>query len=142
MNMMIKQLINISGIGLLLVTPFVTAQNMTSDSFQTPSGNIHCVAYDGAIRCDLMSRTNQPPKKPADCPVDYGNAFELRNNKSNAAIICAGDTVANPSSPKLPYGATWTKFGITCESDTKGLTCTNQYGKGFFISKANQKLFN
>ena len=139
---MIKQLINISTLGLLVVTPFVAAQNITSDSFQTPSGNIHCEVYDNILRCDLMSRTNKKPTVPKDCPLDYGNVFELKNNKEGTKLICYGDTIANPSHPKLPYGSKWSKLGILCESETTGLTCTNQYGKGFFISKANQKLFN
>jgi hypothetical protein len=139
---MIKKFIYISSSTLLLASPVTFSQNITSDSFQTPSGNIHCEIYDNnALRCDLMSRTNQAPKKPADCPVDYGNVFELRNNKGGTNLLCYGDTIANPSNPKLPYGAKWSKAGIVCESQTTGLTCTNQVGKGFSISKGNQKLF-
>ena len=126
---------------LSMFTLGINAQtNNSNASFQTPSGNIFCNFMGNALRCDLMSRTNKPPKKPADCPVDYGNAFEL-SNKGEATLLCYGDTIADPSSPKLAYGSKWTKNGITCESQTNGLTCTNQINRGFFISKANQKLF-
>lgn len=117
------------------------AQNLvTSDSFQTPSGNIFCEIITSELRCDLMTQTNPRPLKPASCPVDFGGAFGLES-RGKASILCHGDTLANPSYPKLPYGATWTKNGITCESKQTGLTCKNMMGRGFFLSKANQVLF-
>ena len=138
-----KMISTFIGLTLLASTHIAIAQQYrSSESFQSPSGNIHCYAsdFDKSVRCDLMSRTNQPPKKPADCPVDYGNAFEVQS-KGNARLICYGDTVANPANPVLPYGTKWSKFGIVCESETTGVTCKNPFNNGFSISKAKQSVF-
>ena len=37
---------------------------------------------------------------------------------------------------KLAYGNSWSKGPFTCQSSTKGLTCTGSNGHGFFVSKA------
>jgi hypothetical protein len=132
----------ISAIVLICSMPFALGQTFVSgNSFQTPSGNIACTMEDAtSLRCDLMSQTNPRPPKPVDCPVDYGGAYALQA-KGKAAILCHGDTIFNPSYPKLPYGTTWSNNGILCESKQTGLTCKNFAGRGFFLSKANQQLF-
>jgi len=114
---------------------------MSGNAFLTPSGNIACVMEDAnTLRCDLMSQTNPRPAKPADCPVEYGGAYGLLA-KGKASPLCHGDTIYNPSYPKLPYGVTWSNNGIMCESKQTGLTCKNFAGRGFFLSKANQQVF-
>jgi hypothetical protein len=122
--------------------PMATSQTFVSgNSFQTPSSNIFCIMEDTiSLRCDLMSQTNPKPPKPADCPLDYGSAFTIQT-KGKAGNLCHGDTIYNPSYPKLAYGATWSNNGIMCESKQTGLTCKNFAGRGFFLSKANQQLF-
>ena len=37
---------------------------------------------------------------------------------------------------KLAYGNSWSKGPFSCQSSTKGLTCTGSDGHGFFVSKA------
>ena len=37
----------------------------------------------------------------------------------------------------LGYGATWGGGGLRCTSATTGLTCRNQDGHGFFVSREN-----
>ncbi|MDX2006674.1 MAG: DUF6636 domain-containing protein [Meiothermus sp.] len=112
--------------------------------FQTPSGNIHCMIYalDGnwEIRCDILQTTNRPPVRPADCTLDWGNAFFMTPT-GRAARICHGDTVANPNHPKLAYGQTLSYQGFTCVSRTTGLRCTNKSGRGFELSRARQVVF-
>jgi hypothetical protein len=135
---MLKKMLAFISIALI---PNAHSQNLvTSDSFQTPSGNIFCEIIASELRGDLMTQTNPRPPKPVSCPVDFGGAFAVES-RGKASILCHGDTLYNQSYPKLPYGATWTKNGITCESKQTGLTCKNMMGKGFFLSKANQVLF-
>ena len=132
----------ISAIVFICSIPTVFGQTfMSGNAFQTPSGNIVCVMGDStSLRCDLMSQTNPKPIKPSHCPVEYGGAYELET-KGKAGLLCYGDTIYNPSYPKLPYGATWSNNGIMCESKQTGLTCKNFAGRGFFLSKANQQVF-
>ena len=37
------------------------------EGFQLPSGNIFCKTEEGAIRCDIVDYSYNPPPKPSDC---------------------------------------------------------------------------
>ncbi|TGQ24058.1 hypothetical protein EN827_33365, partial [Mesorhizobium sp. M1D.F.Ca.ET.184.01.1.1] len=37
---------------------------------------------------------------------------------------------------KLRYGNRWSKGPFSCQSSTKGLSCSDDNGHGFFVSKA------
>ena len=112
--------------------------------FQTPSGNIHCLYSSDStgiyLRCDLGVNDAPPVRVPADCELDYGNAFEMAS-RGKAARACVGDTVAVPTNPVLGYGRTWKRGGFSCLSATAGLTCRNAVGRGFFLSRRAQRLF-
>ena len=116
----------------------------TERGFKTPSSNIFCSIYaiDGnwEIRCDILETTNRPPPRPADCNLDWGNAFFMTPT-GRASRICHGDTVANPNYPSLAYGQTFRYQGFTCVSRTIGLRCTNSRGRGFELSRAKQVIF-
>lgn len=112
--------------------------------FQSPTGNIHCMmdpegeyAY---VRCDLRELTPSYTRAPADCDLDWGFAFGVED-KGEAYLICAGDTVQNPGNPVLPYGEAISAGGISCVSAKTGITCTNAEGHGFSVAKAKQRLF-
>jgi hypothetical protein len=66
--------------------------------FQTPSKNIACQFYtdngQGVLRCDIMNMETRP-RRPADCELEWGNAFEM-SAKGSAGRICAGDTIMDP----------------------------------------------
>ena len=128
-------------LALVVTATFPTwSQNvLNSDGFQTPSGNMMCLYSGGSLRCDISKTTNRPPPKPKDCPVDWGNAFELPS-KGGAKRLCYGDTIMG-NYPTLAYGAKWSKNGLTCESEKTGLTCSNQSSNGFSLSKAQQRFF-
>jgi hypothetical protein len=131
-------------IALLLPTMVAAARAQNgSTGFQTPSKNIACqfFAIDGrgSLRCDIGETTTRPPR-PADCPLDWGHAFEMYV-KGNASLVCAGDTVADPTLPMLGYGEVWQYAGFTCRSDQTGVTCFNATQHGFSLSRAEQKLF-
>ncbi|WP_235884810.1 DUF6636 domain-containing protein [Bradyrhizobium frederickii] len=92
--------------------------------FLTPSQNIACQFFtdngQGVLRCDIMNMESRP-RRPADCELDWGQAFEM-SAKGAASRICAGDTVMDPSLPVLAYGEVWQRGGFTCRSEQTGLT--------------------
>jgi hypothetical protein len=113
--------------------------------FHTPTNNIHCMGsnYDDGpnLRCDLRQMSNPRPAAPADCPLDYGDSYNITPNGLVGTLVCHGDTVELPGSPVLAYGAAWQAFGFTCRSAADGLTCTNRSGHGFFLARNKQTVF-
>lgn len=112
--------------------------------FHTPSDNIHCMLMSGdfeGARCDMLSLTQSFPKRPVDCDVDWGDAFQIGANDRQGYVLCHGDTVISPDSMELGYGDFVTLGDFTCQSEKTGMTCTNAGGHGFAISKARQILF-
>jgi hypothetical protein len=115
-------------------------------SIQTPSHNIFCLATsagDGLpteLRCDVQQMTNRPPRPPADCPLNWGDSFYV-DLTGPGGLMCHGDTVRNPATPVIAYGASWSIYGFACLSQTTGLTCRNPQGHGFSISREAQKVF-
>jgi hypothetical protein len=111
--------------------------------FLTPSKNIACQFYvdngQGVLRCDIMAMDARP-RRPADCELDYGHAFEM-SAKGAAGRICAGDTVMDASLPVLAYGEVWQRGGFTCRSEQIGLTCFNAMQRGFSLARAKQEVF-
>lgn len=112
--------------------------------FRTPTDNIHCMAdvWDGTaeLRCDIRSNDAAVPKRPADCDLDYGNAFVVTGAARRAVRACVGDTVMDPSNPVIDYGSTWKQHGFTCKVESAGVTCANRHGNGFFLSRKKQTL--
>jgi hypothetical protein len=111
--------------------------------FQSPSKNIACQYFDddkqNILRCDIAA-TETKPRRPADCDLDYGGAFEM-NAKGNAARLCHGDTVMDQSLPVLGYGEVWQRGGFTCKSEQSGITCFNADRRGFSLARAKQEVF-
>jgi hypothetical protein len=113
--------------------------------FRTPSNNIHCslaLAKTGAyVDCELRQTTNEPIEpKPADCDFDWGRRFYLGDN-GLVMLTCHSDTQQTNDSDILQYGDSIKRHGITCTSEKSGLTCKARNGKGFFLSRAKQRLF-
>ena len=131
-------------LGLALLTLAATAQAQTGPTgFQSPSKNIACQFFtddkQNVLRCDIAD-IEINPKRPADCDLEWGHAFEM-NAKGSAGRICYGDTVIDKSLPTLGYGEVWQRGGFTCRSEQSGLTCFNAMQHGFSLSRAEQKLF-
>ena len=80
------------------------------------------------------------PRRPADCDLDYGGAFEM-NAKGPATRLCHGDTVMDNSLAVLGYGEVWQRGGFTCTSEQAGITCFNVDRKGFSLARAKQEVF-
>lgn len=138
-----KRLTMICGLLLTAAPQYVWAQDI--DGFKSPSGNIACMysADEGvvALRCDIGETSNAQPKPPADCDLDWGNAFEMLAKSRHGQRICHGDTVLDPGLPVLDYGRTFTRGPFACKSDRSGVTCSNAHGAGFSLSRAKQSLF-
>jgi hypothetical protein len=130
------------GLALMLTTGGTMAQSAPA-GFQSPSKNIACQYFDydkqNILRCDI-SAMDTKPRRPADCELDYGGAFEM-NAKGPAARICHGDTVMDKALPVLGYGEVWQRGGFTCKSEPTGVTCFNTERKGFSLAKAKQDVF-
>jgi len=120
---------------------------MAASGFQMPSGNVFCMLEesDGSqpddVRCDIMQMTNRRPRPPADCELDWGDAFVISAGSPRGERMCHGDTVRDPSMPVLPYGSVWRGAGITCMSAPVGVTCQNADGHGFSLARAQQRVF-
>ena len=118
--------------------------------FKSPSGNIHCQYFDGAsdkppsanvVRCDIKSIGNAPPRRPKDCDLEWGQAFEINDRAGPAQRLCYGDTVMDPRLPVLHYGSAWQRGGVACKSEESGVSCVNAAGNGFALSRNAQRLF-
>ena len=118
--------------------------------FRSPSNNIHCQYFDGGsvapadpnvVRCDIKSIGNALPRRPKDCDLEWGQAFEMSDRKEPAHRLCYGDTVMDPRLPVLQYGATWQRGRIACKSEQSGVSCVNGEGNGFELSRNAQRLF-
>ncbi|MBR0719884.1 DUF6636 domain-containing protein [Bradyrhizobium liaoningense] len=136
----------LTSILLALIGGGVSAQDRPI-GFLTPSKNIVCQFFAGngqgndqaVLRCDIMNMETRP-RRPADCELDYGHAFEM-TAKGTAARICAGDTVMDPALPVLAYGEIWQRAGFTCRSEQTGLTCFNAMQHGFSLARTKQEVF-
>ena len=111
--------------------------------FQSPSKNIACQYFDydkqNILRCDIAAMETRP-RRPADCDLDYGGAFEM-NAKGPAVRLCHGDTVMDPRLPVLGYDEVWQRGGFTCKSERTGVTCFNTDRRGFSLARAKQEVF-
>ena len=132
----------------LLALSFLTlaaAANAQSSptGFQSPSKNIACQYFDydrqNTLRCDIAAMDTKP-RRPADCDLEWGDAFEM-NAKGPAARICHGDTALDPTLPVLAYGEVWQRGGFTCKSEPSGLICFNADRHGFSLARARQEVF-
>lgn len=132
----------LSGLALLLAASAAMAQSGPA-GFQSPSKNIACQYFDydkqNILRCDISAMETKP-RRPADCDLDYGGAFEM-NAKGPAARLCHGDTVMDNSLPVLAYGEVWQRSGFTCKSEQTGVTCFNADRRGFSLARARQEVF-
>jgi hypothetical protein len=119
---------------LLVAAP---ASGAAPAGFRLPSGNIACLDTPGGLRCDILSGLKPEPRRA--CELDWTGTWLA--HKGRASAVCAGDTVFDPRARVLPYGTTWRRNGLTCDSRRTGLTCRNRAGHGFFLSRQRWRLF-
>ncbi|MBJ7457142.1 MAG: hypothetical protein JHC74_13890 [Thermoleophilia bacterium] len=116
---------------------------MALTSFATPSRNIGCIGDRTEVRCDIRQTSATPPKKPANCRFDWGDAFSVRPTGRGRGV-CHSDTALPAPGQKiriLAYGTSITLGKITCTSRRSGLTCRNRGDHGFFLSREKIRVF-
>jgi hypothetical protein len=100
----------------------------------TTHGNLLCNIKQAVYTKALQSRCIAPPTG-----LDW-HGFTLSDTK-RGEILCAGglmyDGRDTPTFVTLAYGTTWRHGGFTCASRLTGLTCTNRFGHGLFLSRAS-----
>ncbi len=112
---------------------------VTEATFQTPSTNIVCHLTTSSVRCDIARKSWQPPPKPADCKLAWGNGLFL---DERAGLTCAGDTLLGAATETLAYGQGRQAGDIRCESAATGLTCrSDESGHGFTLAAARYTVF-
>jgi hypothetical protein len=104
---------------------------LSGSAFQMPSKNIGCGVGEGVLVCDILSGLNPEPKR--NCELDW-TGMEMER-LGPAQPRCAGDTAYDQKSPVLQYGQAWANDGFSCNSAQTGLTCRNQEGHGFSLSR-------
>jgi len=133
--------------------------------FQTPSKNILCffsnnVENSGAsnVECQIgqftpsfdkaYAASRKDPMMDTDtCDPKRLSDYQISSTSQAGQNFCPmldiGQAMLdNPSSViTLPYGSAFQKYGLTCISEQSGVTCQNTAGHGFFLSKAQQRLF-
>lgn len=108
--------------------------------FTSPTGNIGCYIGPENVRCDIGDRDWQPPARPADCNLDYGQGIAMDAGGA-PAFVCAGDTALGGGDP-LPYGQSIAAGLLRCDSAATGMTCTDtETGRGFMLAKESYELF-
>jgi hypothetical protein len=108
------------------------------DDFASPTGNIRCFAtagYGRYVECDIASGLKPPPAR-GSCDLDQPGLVV------KATGVAAPDCRSDPTPagfddhiPALPYGQSWSRFGLSCTSRITGITCRNGDGHGFFLSR-------
>jgi hypothetical protein len=119
-------------------------------AFKTPSGNIVCgygiaPSGDASIECGIKSGLKPPPAR-VNCTAGDPNDKRVSLTATGRAVpvTCAGDPgpfLVEARASVLGYGRTWSGGGISCTSETTGLTCRNRAGHGFFLSRERWRTF-
>src|SRR5215831_10790427 len=113
------------GLAAVMAAPVAGAPIATSAAikheteFKTPTHNIGCSLLGGEARCDIGHRSYALPPRPKSCPhiVNFGQGLFV-GKSGKGRIVCAGDTVYDPSFPVLAYGNS-DRFGhFSCASNT------------------------
>ncbi|MEM9320004.1 MAG: DUF6636 domain-containing protein [Pseudomonadota bacterium] len=131
---------------LLLVPLLVLPGTATADGygFMTPSTNICCngAVLDGYIDCAIIERDSEPTlPRPAGCAGVWGHDFRLAAT-GPAEVLCSDSLPGRVNYTDIaPYGQSGEFGPITCRSEQTGLTCVNQSGHGFFLSRRVQQVF-
>jgi hypothetical protein len=116
------------------------AREVDEAMFRTPSRNISCALARSAVRCDIVRKTWEPPAKPADCELDWGNGLVI--NGGSATITCAGDSLAGVSASTLEYGEALRSGTVRCDSESASLSCQDEKtGHGFTLASSRYTLF-
>lgn len=107
------------------------------DHFTSPTGNITCMIFTDdagpSARCDL---TESSISEQHDCGGTgiWGRSVSLVRG-APASMTCISDTVMDAGLPTLAYGDSTTVDGLTCTSRQDGMTCRDDAGHRFRLSR-------
>jgi hypothetical protein len=103
--------------------------------FITPSQNIVCARRDGQFACTVKQYDFDLGDER--CPGALGPLAQLDATGFSQVSSCRGDFFDGITLPDpTPYGTTLTLDQIRCDVEESGVTCTNQDGHGFTMSRA------
>ena len=120
--------------------------------FTTPSGNVLCggnptgKAESKLYANDLYCFVYQSKAMPQRCKAaGKGLEFTLKAN-GKAVLHCAGfefepDNLGEDKTRTLRYGESIRGKGWECRSDSTGLICKNDQGRGFLLNRSQYRLF-
>jgi hypothetical protein len=81
----------------------------------------------------------RPRAVPRLCPVDWIGVFIQTGEYAGPS--CSGDPgISREPAEVLAYDQTWALDGVTCLSESTGLTCQDQSGSGFTLARAGPLL--
>ena len=110
------------------------------DRLITPSQNIECARRDGQFACTIKEFNFDLGDER--CPGTRGPIVKLDSSGSYQPSSCRGDFFDGISWPEpTPYGTTEQFDDISCDVEETGLTCTNNEGHGFALSRSGIKPF-
>jgi hypothetical protein len=136
--------------------------------FETPSRNIYCVysgpdadSPDGSVECEIYRfqpsyvqsytkdrwsgcyplNTACTPDKLSRYVISSGSSMGDNSCGCEDLVNCFDFPAACQDVKTLEYGTSFRRDGLVCSSEKEGLTCKNTKGHGFFLSKAEQKVF-
>ena len=119
-------------------SPGEPSPDLTVTRFETPSGNILCESSSSSLLCVIDSGL-VPEPSPSFCPVDWIGVFIQVGEYAGPA--CSGDPgISRDPADVLAYGRTWARDGVTCLSESTGLTCRDENGNGFTLARAGWSL--
>jgi hypothetical protein len=130
----------------LLVFLASTAPALADETmfFQSPTGNIQCAISTGdysGVRCDILDYSPSFEQSSPDCEFDWGGSFGVDSEADTGYLLCVSDAVAGGEPETLAYGEAKQLGPYRCTSEKTGISCSNQSGHGFALSKAEQRLF-
>ena len=148
--------------------PNYVLNNNETVLFHTPSKNIWCVFSSltknngklSQVDCSIeqfspsfdvayASAHAEVENCPECCQPNLLRKYSVNSESIMGANVCPiidfcqdGEGLGCNLPPLiLNYGSKFQKNDLSCMSDQKGLTCTNQAGHGFFLSKGKQSIF-
>ena len=109
--------------------------------FQTPTGNIICLAdAETGVDCEIGEYSFTPPPKEPSCDLDWGQRLFV--GPVGVGFVCYGDTLRGEPGPVLAYGETSRVGDYECVSREGGLRCSNtKNGRGFVLARARYEFF-
>jgi hypothetical protein len=134
-------------LALALLVLATSAPALAADlpGFRSPSGNISCLFIPSGsghapatILCKLAHADYAKALQSRCKGLDW-HGFLLPAARKGA-VNCSGGILYNPTTQHpsyitLAYGKTWRQKMFSCTVQVAGVTCSNRYGHGMFISR-------